>query len=130
MMYINDHELLVAIPVSRKRLIERGFNQSELIARKLSSMLGIDHFPSLIKRKGNTTPQSETRTLEERIYGRKDTFFLKKGCGDVVNNKSVLLIDDVLTTGTTASLCAEVLKDAGSKTVNLLTIARSLRHTA
>jgi len=134
--YIQEHELLVAVPVTKKRFSERGFNQSELIARKLSAKMEvrgagvIEYFNTLIKRRGNSIPQSETRTLEERIYGPKDNFLVNSRFIDVVNNRSVLLIDDVLTTGTTASLCAEALKEAGAKLVNLLTIARSLRHTA
>jgi ComF family protein len=124
--YILDHELLLPMPLSRSRYSERGFNQCHLIAAGVAKRLGIPFFGDILRRKGHARPQSSLRSREARMANMTDRFTVKGKWQPYIEGRNVLLFDDVMTTGATASRCAEALYGAGAGNVDLLTLGRSL----
>jgi len=125
-VYINEHEILVPMPLSRSRYAERGFNQCTLIAEGIARRTGIPFHGDILKRIGNSRPQSSLGSKSERLANMKDQFVLKSRYRKLVRDKRVLLFDDVMTTGATASRCAEALYIENARSVDLLTIGRAL----
>lgn len=123
--YIEEHHILVPVPLTRTRHSERGFNQSSLIACALSHRVKIGYSGELLKRVGNSPPQSTVLSRELRNNNMADSFVLRKRFFEQIKGKDVLLVDDVLTTGATASACARALYDGGAKNVDVLTIGRT-----
>jgi ComF family protein len=123
--YVLAHDVLVPVPLTPRRAAGRGFNQSELIARRIGRALAVPCLASTLKRRGTSPPQSGVPDLRTRVRNVRDQFFLRRS--DAIRGRSVLLVDDVLTTGATASACARVLLDGGARKVDLLTIARTVR---
>lgn len=118
-------DFLESVPLSKKRLRERGFNQSELLAKSLSLRTGIPLSGALVKMR-ETPDQTRVDSYEERQGNVKDAFAVKDG--DVMRGKSILLIDDVYTTGATVNECAAALKRGGAYQVCVLTLARSVKN--
>lgn len=117
-------DLVVPVPLGRKRLRERGYNQVDLIARPLSLALSRDYQPGALKRKRETASQVGLSAVERRD-NMQNAF---SADASVVRGKIVLVMDDVATTGSTLSSCAEALLQAGAKDVFALTVARALPH--
>lgn len=117
---IDKITLITSVPASKKRLRERGYNQAELIGRELSHLTDIPYDDVLIR-----TQYAKTAKLSksERIKQLKGHFDFSKS----VFNETVLLIDDVCTTGTTLRHCAKALKKAGAKEIFCCTILRTER---
>jgi len=115
--------VIVPVPLHRRRLRERGFNQSLLLARILASNLGnqLDYL-SLIR---NRYTQAQTGLKKkERRKNVKNAFSIIHP--DAIKDKKILLVDDVFTTGHTLNECARTLKKSGATTVICLTMARTL----
>ena len=115
-------DFLVPVPLNRARLQERGFNQSEILARNLARRLDIKVCSNNLKRKGMVSSQTKSGR-EKRSQNVALAFYLDRG--EIFRNKKVLLIDDVFTTGSTVNACAKVLREAGAKDILVLTVARS-----
>ena len=111
-------EIISPIPLHRKRMEKRGYNQAELIAEALGKTLCIPVDSRLMKRKVNTRPQKEL-DYRERKQNMKNAFFLK---GEN-RYRRILLVDDIYTTGSTIEAAAELLKRNGAENVFFLTIA-------
>jgi len=103
-------DALVPIPLHKRKLRERGYNQSELIARGCSLTMGIPVRTDLVFR-GKFTQTQTMFSLEERKKNMENAFVCRSSD---VKGKVVILIDDVITTGSTIASCAEVLKRAGA----------------
>lgn len=117
----DDDTIVVPVPLHKRRLVERGFNQSLLLARELARILGLELEYRALKRIKLTRPQVELKG-SERMVNVKGAFEVTDPSFFV--DKKVLLIDDVYTTGATITECAGVLKEAGA-TVSALTLART-----
>ncbi|MEK9180566.1 MAG: ComF family protein [Patescibacteria group bacterium] len=113
--------VVVPIPLSKKRLRERGFNQAELIARKFASYFGLPLSITSLSRLKHAKPQSEAKNIDERKENVLGSFHAQGGLA----GKNVILIDDVLTSGATMLAAAEALKSAGVKRIIALTVARA-----
>lgn len=115
-------DIAVFVPMTEWEEKQRGFNQSELLAREVADRLGLPLLPALVKTK-DTSAQKQL-TLKEREENLKGAFacVFKE-----VKYRSILLIDDVFTTGATANACAHVLSEAGAKDVFVLTAAVTKR---
>ena len=116
-----DCDCVCFVPVSRRRRRSRGFDQAELLARELSGRLGRPCVPSLRKIRHNRA-QSSTASAAERRENVKGAY--RCTAGERVKDKRVLLVDDVVTTGSTLSECAAVLRAAGAASVSAVTLAR------
>jgi ComF family protein len=114
-------DLIVPVPLHPARQRERGFNQASLLAKLLSAQTSIPCRP-LLKRVRYTTTQTAL-DRSERMENLHNAFRLRKNAD--VRGLRVLLIDDVLTTGSTLSECARVLKRAGASSVHAATAARA-----
>ena len=122
-----DAVLVVPVPLHAKTLCQRGFNQSELMARTALKLLSVDRYvlrADLVERKRETRPQSGLSGPERRDNLRGA--FAVTHSQDL-GGSEVLLVDDVLTTGTTASECARILRRAGAARVWVATVARTLK---
>jgi len=114
-------DAIVPVPLHPARERERGFNQAELLAEWLSEHLSLPCHPALQRVHYTTTQTAFDRF--ERMQNLRGAFRLRKKAD--VRNLRVLLIDDVLTTGSTLSECARVLKGAGARAVYAATAARA-----
>lgn len=117
-------DTLIPIPLGKKRLKERGYNQVAMIAAPLSMQLGFDFYPAALIRARETRSQVGLSALE-RQENVQDAFIADK---NKVDGRIVLLMDDVSTTGATLSSAAEALYAAGARDVFAVTIARALPH--
>ena len=114
--------ILCPIPLHKKRLRWRGFNQAELLANALSKTSGVPTY-SALERIKNNAPQVELNG-EQRKQNVKGIFRVKQDYTDMLHGKTVFLVDDVATTGATMKEAARVLKDAGAKSVWGIAVAR------
>ena len=117
-------ECIIPIPLHRKRLLERGFNQSAEIARHVAPRLGMRVEPRLLQRQRDTCAQSGLDAAT-RAQNLAQAFGINR---QRPVPRRVALIDDVLTTGSTAEAAASTLKSAGCERVELWSCARVLRH--
>ncbi len=114
-------DIIVAVPLHPARKRERGFNQAELLAELLSARAGVPLRKPLQRIRYTTTQTAFDRA--ERMGNLHDAFRLRKNAD--VRGLRVLLIDDILTTGSTLSECARVLKASGALSVHAATAARA-----
>jgi ComF family protein len=119
-----DERLLVPVPLHRTRLWSRGFNQSALVASELSRRLGIPADAHALRRIRRTPALKGMNALQRRktVAGA-----FRVPSGTTIAGKVIILVDDVLTTGSTAEACARALKRAGAARVELVSWARVVR---
>ena len=118
-----DFDVLVPVPLHRKRLRERGYNQARLLAQELGRLINIPVLDDVLVRRKHTPPQARTATIEERARNITDAF----ACLDNrLRGRHVLLLDDVATSGSTLNACAAVLKASGTAAVWGLVVAREI----
>ncbi len=120
----NHYDALIPVPIDRYKLLNRQFNQSELLAKLLSKGTGLPVKTSILAKSKRTPAQSQLNKAE-RAVNLKGAFAIKKN----VLNKRFLLIDDIVTTGATAEEASRVLKLAGAKKVDILAIAYSNKES-
>ncbi len=113
--------VLVPIPLHKKKLKQRGFNQAEEIAKELSENLKLPAFNDILIKTKRTPSQVELEK-EEREKNIKNVFLCRKP--ELVKNKKILLVDDIFTTGSTMEECALTLKRAGAKEIWGIVVAR------
>ena len=116
-----DSYCLTYVPMSKKSFKNRGYNQSEYLAKVAGECLNLPVFDTLIKNR---------ETLDQIGLGGDERWNNVNNCFQIGNknkikSKKIILIDDVITTGATAYNCAKELMDSGAKEINILTVARS-----
>lgn len=115
-------DMLIPIPLGRQRMKERGYNQAGMIAEPLAMALDIEFAPKALMRHKETRSQVGLSKQERQ----KNVLGAFQAAG--VDGKTILVLDDVSTTGSTLSSSAEALFSAGAKDVYALTVARALPH--
>ncbi len=120
-----DHsmDLIVPVPLHIRRLREREFNQALLLARELSKRTGIPYHERTL-RKIKDTPFQTALKGRERRKNVKGAFHVEKR--EEIKGKTILLVDDVYTTGATVNECARTLLKGGAARVAVLTLARAI----
>jgi ComF family protein len=116
-------DTLVPVPLHPKRLKERGFNQSALLANALGELLGTQVDLGCLVRSRFYIPQAQTSSVDERRTNVADAFLCRDGA---LSGKKILLIDDVCTSGATLNACATALRAGGALTVWGMALAREL----
>jgi len=119
---LSDATLVLAVPLHEKRLAERGFNQADVLAQTLAKTTGLPYFTDVIVRIQHSERHRAGMDATSRHKSVKNVFEVRKP--RLIENCSVLLVDDVFTTGATVSECARVLKKSGAAAVHVLTLAR------
>jgi len=122
-------DLIVPVPLHWWRLRQRGFNQSELLAREIARRWNAP-FGRALRRTKATAPQAGLTNAKRRANLRGALALREKYAGGVLKGARILLVDDVITTGASAAVCAAVLKRAGAEHVAVATVARTDRRLA
>lgn len=117
-------DVLIPVPLGKKRLKERGYNQVALVARPLAHQLGLTYAQDAL-RKSRETRSQVGLTISQRSENVREAYQAE---ANVVKDRSVLIMDDVATTGSTIAACTTALLSAGAQEVYVLTIARALPH--
>lgn len=121
--FFKKYDIIISVPMSKKKVAQRGYNQSKIIAQKISKSLDIPLLErTLIKSKENRT--QSTLNKAERLENVKNVYKIQMK--QKIKAKKVLLFDDIYTTGSTVNECAKVLIEAGAKEVGVLTIAKDI----
>jgi ComF family protein len=119
--------LLIPVPLHRWRIWKRGYNQAALIASALSRRSGIAVAPDILRRK-RATPPLKGLGRRERALAVRGAFEVTEAGKAALAGRAVILVDDVFTSGATASACARVLHRAGAASVAILCWARVVRE--
>lgn len=120
---LNGASLVVPVPLSKRRLLERGFNQAALLAREVSRYVRLPLDEHSLVRKRDTPMHRAGMDRTAREITVKNAFEVRRPA--LVAGRSIMLVDDVLTSGSTASQCAFALKNSGAAKVTVITLARA-----
>lgn len=119
-------DMIAPVPLHRWRLWRRRFNQSALLAQALGQRTGLPCHADLLLR-NRATPQQKGLTAQGRKDNVRRAFAVNPACLGLLQGKSVILVDDVFTSGATLNECAKTLRKSGAKKVFALTLARVLK---
>ena len=114
-------DVISCVPLSSKRLRRRGYNQALLLTKEISHNLNIPE-TQLLKKNRDNPAQSGTKSAKERLSNVTGIYSLQSKAD--VREKTILLVDDIVTTGATLSECARILKKSGAEQVYAVTLAR------
>jgi competence protein ComFC len=117
-------DMMIPVPLGKKRLKERGYNQVGLVARPLAYHIGLNYGPDALWKARETRSQVGLN-ISQRSQNVQDAY---QADSKVVKDKTVLIMDDVATTGSTISACTTALLSAGAREVYVVTIARALPY--
>ena len=118
---IKKYDIIMPVPISKKRFSARGYNQSSLIAKNFANMLNLDYTEKVLIKFKDNKPQSEMKqdTRKSNVKGVYKVINKEK-----IYKKTVLIIDDIFTTGNTVDECAKVLKENDAECVGVFTLAK------
>lgn len=119
--FFKNYDIIISVPISKKRNRQRGYNQSYLIANEIAKKFNLKCENKCIVKQKDTTEQSKLDKEQRKINVQGAYIIINR---EKLINKNVLLLDDIYTTGNTAKECAKTLKQAGAKNVGVLTIAK------
>jgi ComF family protein len=120
--FLPDADLIIPVPLHRWRLFTRRFNQAALLAQELSRLRGVPWDATALVRV-KRTPQQVGLTRDQRQYNMAAAFKVPEAGRARIEDRKIVLVDDVITTGATANACARVLKAAGAARVDVLAVA-------
>lgn len=120
--FINSYDYIIPIPIHRLRMIKRGYNQSAILANSLCLEKDKVKLNWLIKSRYTVSQQKKNR--KERLNNTSNSFKFDSKFSNFILNKSILLVDDIITVGGTACSAANELLNKGASKVSLLTIAK------
>jgi ComF family protein len=123
---IESSDLIIPVPLHRIRLFTRRYNQAALLAYSIAKHCGLPVYTNMLLRKKHTAPQASL-TFKQRLINVRGAFVVNQKYIDTIADKNIILIDDVMTTGATIETCAKVLVKAGAASVNILTMARTVK---
>lgn len=118
--FLKKYDIILYVPMFKKRKLERGYNQTEIIAKQIAKKLEINFEKDNLIKMIDTKKQS-TLTKLERIQNVKNVFAVRKP--DRIKEKNIIIFDDIYTTGNTVNECSKILKKAGAREIAIITIA-------
>lgn len=118
---LKSYDTIIPVPISKKRMKERGYNQSLLIARNLSEYLNINLCTNCLYKTKNIIEQSKLNK-EQRKQNIQNVYQLKNK--QIIKEKKILLIDDIYTTGSTVNECSKMLKIGQPEKIDVLVLAK------
>ncbi|MBQ8623659.1 MAG: ComF family protein [Oscillospiraceae bacterium] len=121
---IDKIDLVTAVPMNRKRLEKTGYNHAEIIAKMVAKRLNLKYNFKILG-KNKSTDRQHDLTRAERLEAVKGSYFIKHKFPDI-KGKTILLCDDIITTGSTLSECSRLLLKAGAKKVYCATLGTTL----
>jgi len=116
-IFNKNNSVLIPIPLHKKRLMWRGFNQSFLLSKQISQRLGIPTNENILIRRKHSLPQMKIQNAKQRKENIKESFCINPDFKDNLANKNIILIDDICTTSATLEECAKALKPLKPKSV-------------
>lgn len=127
---VEPDTVIVPVPLSRRRLWQRRYNQAAILSHALAKQIGLAHYPTVLKRsrlkRSRNTVSQIGLTRAQRDTNVSGAFRVSKRHSAQLKGRPVLLVDDVITTGATANACARTLKRSGARSVNVVSLARAL----
>ncbi|WP_342261818.1 ComF family protein [Alphaproteobacteria bacterium endosymbiont of Tiliacea citrago] len=123
---VNSSFIIAPIPLHSLKLYKRGYNQSLILAKSVAKQAKIICIHDLFERTKNTYTQAN-KTQKERETNVKDAFIFNKKYKLFIKDKTILIIDDIITTGATIFECAKTLKNIQNKGIKLLSIGRRIK---
>ncbi|MBE6903785.1 MAG: ComF family protein [Ruminococcaceae bacterium] len=123
--HYSDVDMIIPVPLSRFRKNKRTYNQSEMLATELSKLIGVPVNAEILFKIKNTKAQSTIKKKSKRMKNIKNVYKVKNS--ELIKDKNILLVDDVVTTGATLNECAKVLVEAGAAKVVAVAAAQSCR---
>ncbi len=114
-------DMVIPVPMTRRKLARRGYNPAALLAKSVARRCDMPYEENVLVKIKETKPQSTLQSYEKRVLNIRDAFACKRELEDA----SVLLVDDVFTTGQTVQNCAKALKVAGVRRICVLTAAQA-----
>lgn len=125
--YLRKYDIIIPVPISKKRNRQRGYNQSELILKEVAkNMKDIRVLTNVLYKVKHTLPQS-TLKKEKRLNNLKNAYEVKNS--EIIKNKKILLFDDIYTTGSTVEECSKMLKNAGAYEIRSINSCKRLNNT-
>ena len=118
---LKKYDIIIPVPIHRKRKLQRGYNQTQLIAKEIAKNIDIKLCDDVLVKSKNTIAQSKLNK-NKRKQNIKNAFKVLNL--EKIQGKNILLFDDIFTTCSTVNECSKILKKAGAKTVGVLTIAK------
>lgn len=118
---VKKYDTIIPVPISHKRMKERGYNQSELIAKELAKKANLKLVNNCLIKTKNIIEQSKLKK-EERKNNIKDVYELENK--DLIEDKKILLLDDIYTTGSTVNECSKVLRQGKPEKIGVLVMAK------
>jgi len=125
---LSEADLICPVPLHRTRLWRRRYNQSALLANALAKKRGLRPTPDLLVRR-RATPSQGGLNRRQRIENLRGAIAIRTRYKGIIVSASVVVVDDVMTTGATVDACAKALKRAGAGHVGVITLARVVRET-
>lgn len=124
---LEDVDFIAPVPLHKLRIIKRKYNQSAMLAKNISALGGKKSILDLLIRTKNNKPQASLNQKDRRknVAG---IFTVHQKYLPQIKGKNILLIDDVMTTGSTVEACAKTLKKAGAQKIYVLVIAKTLKN--
>ena len=126
---LSQQPIIIPVPLHRSRQHERGYNQSEVLAKELATYLNLPVIANVLTRARKTVIQKHMDAAT-RATNLRGAFKVDTTQTSVIQNKNILLIDDVYTTGATTHECAAVLRNNGARNIIILTLASTNFYNA
>ena len=121
--FLKADAIIIPVPLHWLRLVKRRYNQAAVLGIEIGKLSGITSWPDALIRTRHTPPQGH-KGAKDRHQNVSGAFDINPSYATKLSGHDIILVDDVFTTGATLEECAKVLKAAGAKSVNILTVAR------
>lgn len=118
---IQTYDIIGAVPIHKKRKNDRGYNQSELIAKEIARNIKEIRYENILKKVRNNNQQSLLKSYE-RKQNVSGVYEIQNK--SIIENKKIILFDDIYTTGSTVNECSKILKTNNAKEILVLTLAK------